>query len=434
MEKVLDEQTYCARVLYDAYEKIKDEPAYFEDALAVTELRITQIKEAMAEFKRLHFEIRAYDKGNEKSSTAHLQAYEGRYIAVMAKLNERLTSLQPIPDNTMLNATLGGGIIRVETKRPPEIPKFDGTASKWPAFRDLFKAEVDDREFDNVTKLRYLQQACEKRAAQTLGIWKPTAENYNAAWALLQTKYSDSHRITQSLLDDIFGIQKQTAESHDGLRTIIDVITSTLRQLDVLGIATESWDEIIIHIVTARLPSRTLESWEQKRIGLGKSPTLKQLFEFLEAKASGRRFVDEPEPVQFRAVTRPGPSRPMPKPQFGQNNPYRIQRYQPYVKPQIAQRPFTSTKQAQQPASLAQSKGQWKCYQCGGPHLVGKCHEFEDMSMDERRMKVQSWKACLNCFGLTHKALECRQRGCGLCPDSVQKHHLLLCKVHNKPQ
>lgn len=421
----MDERAYCIRVLHDANEKIKREPAYFNDTLAVTNVRITQVKEAMTELKRLHFEIRAFDNGSEKSSTAQLQVYEGYYMAVRAKLNERVTELQPVVENTVTNTTLGGGIIRVETNRPPEVPKFDGTASKWPAFKDLFKAEVDERDFDDVTKLRYLQQACEKRASQTLGIWKPTAENYKAAWSLLQEKYSDNHRITQSLLDDIFAIQKQSVESHDSLRTIIDVITSTLRQLDVLGIETASWDEIIIHIITARLPSKTLDSLEQRRIGLGKSPTLKQLFEFLEAKASGRRFLDEQEPRQ--ADVRSEPSRLAGKPQYAQNNAYRWQRFQPYTK-----QPAITTKQIQPQTGSTQSKGQWKCYQCNGAHSVSKCREFGDMTIEERRLKAQSWKACLNCFGLTHKAFECKQRSCGVCPESVTKHHLLLCRTHNK--
>lgn len=416
-----DQRAYFAKVLKEAHEKITKEPEFLSDTLASTNGHIEQINEAFTEFRRLHFEMRAFDKGNEQATTAQLQTYEGYYRAAKAKLNERVNELQRPAENS-LNMTLGGSIIRVETNRPPEIPKFDGTASKWPAFRDMFRAEVNNREFDNVTKLRYLQQACVKRAASTLGIWKPTAENYEAAWAHMQSKYSDDHRITQSLLDDIFTIQKQVVESHDGIRTIIDVTTSTLRQLEVLGIATTSWDEIIIHIITARLPAETWKTWEQKRIGFGQSPTLSQLFEFLEAKASGRRFIDEQQPQEAEQYKHnPGPSRSAMKPQHGHNNQHRTQRYQPYDNRNAGQ-----SNQGYQKVM--------KCSFCNGPHLSAKCRDFVGMTLNERRDKVQTVKACNCCFGKGHRAMQCRLNGCGTCPDSVPKHHALICKLSNRPQ
>lgn len=60
-------------------------------------------------------------------------------------------------------------IIRVETARPPQIGTFNGNSADWPAFRDLFLAEVHQKDLDAVTKLLYLQQACIDKAAATLG-------------------------------------------------------------------------------------------------------------------------------------------------------------------------------------------------------------------------------------------------------------------------
>lgn len=72
-------------------------------------------------------------------------------------------------------------VIRVEQARPPQIGTFSGNPADWPAFRDLFIAEVHNKDFEPVTKLLYLQKACIERAATKLGPWQPVGDSYQAA-------------------------------------------------------------------------------------------------------------------------------------------------------------------------------------------------------------------------------------------------------------
>lgn len=111
---------------------------------------------------------------------------ERHFMAVMSRINNRLDELtnhkqisdEPINSeqanieqiNTQVVTNLPGAamlaFIRVETAREPQIGKFDGNPADWPAFRDIFMAEVHNKALDPVTKLLYLQGACVDKAAR----------------------------------------------------------------------------------------------------------------------------------------------------------------------------------------------------------------------------------------------------------------------------
>lgn len=60
-------------------------------------------------------------------------------------------------------------VIKIEAARRPQLTKFNGSPSEWPAFRDLFLAEVHNKDMESVQKLLYLQGACTGKASKTLG-------------------------------------------------------------------------------------------------------------------------------------------------------------------------------------------------------------------------------------------------------------------------
>lgn len=131
---------------------------------------------------------------------------EQRFMAVLSRINSRLNeqhndeqvsdeptnyaqgSIEPINTQNMI---VPQGFIRVETAPEPQIGKFDGNPADWPAFRDIFMAEVHNKTMDPVTKLLYLQGACIDKAAATLGPWQPTSDNYTLACDSLRNVYDD---------------------------------------------------------------------------------------------------------------------------------------------------------------------------------------------------------------------------------------------------
>lgn len=416
---------------------------------AALQLQLRILDTAFTQYQTHFFQARAMQADGFLLTTTELldqvqEMYNGLRLMVM----ERMTPANPVANSTAAHVQihpnmsipnmLEGGRIRIETCRPPEVGTFDGNPAEWPAFRDLFRAEVDERDIEPVTKLIYLQKACKGRAKKTLGNWAKLAENYAAAWQLMNEKYNDGYRIQQSLIDTMLDMKKRQEESYDGLRDVIDTVTSTLRQLTVSGTNVSGWDAIIINIMTRCLPATTLDAWEQRRINM-KKPTLARLFKFLEAKAKGRMFVDIDQeekresqnmhvqehyrrPIQRQE--RRGDHQPRSnRPPINQN------RYRPYS---TGKRDWQATMVSQRPQqqerdSRPPQRAGLVCYLCEGTHSVTKCDDFKRLTVTQRKDKARLWTVCYCCFSKAHYTRDCQYNGCQKCPPTDPKHHRLLC-------
>lgn len=306
----------------------------------------------------------------------------------------------------------------------PEIGTFDGSYEKWPEFHDIFVAEVHGSALPPVRKLQLLRAACVGKAEHVLTQWRLKEENYLPAWKRLCGVYDDRHRIIQAYIGALFGIKPVLKENHDGLRDVIDTVEGNVRQLKAMGLATEEWDPLLIHIILERLPAQTIAGWELTR-KVTDVPTLAQLITYLENKARGRINVGVDLAMGKRAEKsdRRGEVENTAKVsnRVEHRERYRGHRHQPYVA-QKRQRDERSEHRAQIEYP--------PCPVCQGSHALYKCQTFAGMTVDDRSKKVREWKRCLNCFSLKHIAFDCPRPGCSSCGN---KHNLLLCfKTHGR--
>lgn len=218
-----------------------------------------------------------------KGHAEYGQKGEKMYMELLVRVQDRLAGLQPAEQGA------GGDrhephVIRVEQRKDPRVGTFDGTSQAWLGFRDLFTAEVINRDdIAAINKLRYLQEACVDKAADALGPWERCDQNFEPAWKMLQDRYDDEFPIRQGLVKKIFALPQIKEETFDGLSRAINVVQGVLRQLNAMNVATDQWDPIIIHLLTHKLPPITMDTWEQRRAA-GQIPTLKQLLEFIQGR------------------------------------------------------------------------------------------------------------------------------------------------------
>lgn len=327
---------------------------------------------------------RIKDKINEQSSTEQLSNEQDSSSSMMVAAKNQNTR-----------------VIRVETAREPQIGKFNGDPADWPAFRDLFLAEVHNKSFDPVTKLLYLQAACVGKAAATLGPWSPVAGNYAAAWDVLVKTYNDNYHVIHSILGRMNKVKRQDLETHDTLRLIMDSLTSGTRQLETIAPQGILWDQLWIHYARQRLPRQTLDSWEQYRNRDGETelPTLAQFKHFIDVKAKGRREFEGNELI--------GQEQPVEK---------KNSRYQPYEK------------------SFHEHSDSRQCIMtgCTSNHGLHNCDIFKELSRQERWEVVYQHNLCKCCLKQGHSAARCTQHGCNKCPNARTKHHVKLC--HKKQE
>lgn len=343
---------------------------------------------------------------------------ETRYMRAVSKIKRRLKELSSVEQSSFqagiaANSTINPTVIRVETARVPQLGKFNGTPCDWPAFRDLFIAEVHSKDFDNVTKLLYLQEACIERAAATLGPWQPTADNYKAAWDMMMSAYDDDYHVIQGILGKMGAVGRQEKESHTSLRAVLDSLNSCTRQLDAIVGRDVQYDQCWIHNAKQKLPQHTRDAWEQRRSQRtdGALPTLDEFKKFLDTKAKGRR-----EYEQETNWSNQGEGSSKSKQDSGQS------RYKPYDKNAShrnnSERPWTK-----------RPSGPPKCVMsgCGQTHYLDQCEAFNKLTHYERVNITREHRLCRVCLLPGHMALECKRSQCKRCPESKIKHHHKIC-------
>lgn len=183
---------------------------YFDDivneeilqTLSKSDLRVrqTRIQKHFGDFEAAD---RLYRQTNILVSNQLYMQVEAKLLHMLSIIEEKLSIGNDTIGNRFASSFIGetpGQVIRLETTREPQLGEFYGEQADWPAFRDLFLAEVDKRDFDPVKKLLYLQRACKGRAALALGPWTPIGENYKTAWETLVRTYDDKYHVVHSII------------------------------------------------------------------------------------------------------------------------------------------------------------------------------------------------------------------------------------------
>lgn len=367
-------------------------------------------------FKVAHkYMVRAMHADDLEEAADYLEHVSQQYFEAMgvitsAKLDKIVVAQPEALDSA---SVLGGGVIRVETARQPEPGEFDGRPANWPAFRDRFKAEVHDRpQLDNVTKLIYLQKACIRSAKYVLGDWQPTAANYEKAWASLEHKFEDGHRLKQALIAKLIRLPLAQEESYNDLRKIIDGVSNTLRQLEAMKAPVAAWDDLVIGLIIDRLPKATKDAWEQKR-DIRIEPTLANLMDFLEAKARGRGHMEEDSPSE-RGRKPWQMSRSMP--------PHMSNGQVPKTWPRTNFTPFNGNSEQAVRPPIGDRRP--PCQVCNETvHPLYYCQKFLAKPRAGRLDDVNRLELCHNCF-LKHTGV-CQRPGCPKC--AGEKHNSVIC-------
>ncbi|XP_036336161.1 uncharacterized protein LOC118746416 [Rhagoletis pomonella] len=163
---------------------------------------------------------------------------------------------------------------------------FDGTLTMWSGFRDRFSAGIhENKNVSPAFKFSYLKKSLIGRAAQTLGEWQLTDDNYIEAWERLKQLYDRKYPICREHLRQFIRLPVigGVPRAHE-LQRMSNVTHEVLRQLRAQGIRVDAWDMIIVHMLHERLDPDTSKQWELQRET--ETPTVKQMLDFLDRQAA----------------------------------------------------------------------------------------------------------------------------------------------------
>lgn len=322
-------------------------------------------------------------------------------------------------------------------KRAPEnMINFDGSHSKWPAFRDLFKALVVDAEYSELECFLLLRKHCKGASEEVIAGYAPVATSFAMAWESLRDIFEDSYSIIQSLIDKLIELSPAKNKSVFEMRRVIDTFRSTIRQLDGMNQETAGWDAWMINLLARKMPIGTVHEWEQQR-EQENIPSLNEFMTFLDGKARLRVFASEYQGTynrrqQSQAATNSN-SNAVANGQNGKPNPFA-------QRPGNAQQGDVQQSQGNEnrrPAFVVRG-GPRVCFQCKGDHFVYTCPEVTGITdLKGREAVISKLGICRNCFRQGHYASACEREGCRECGGA--KHNRLLCpksrtQKRNAPQ
>lgn len=293
--------------------------------------------------------------------------FEDRYVQVLSRVKTCLLQKNVTQNIPIVNPQ--GSI-----KLPPlNLPEFHGNYESWFNFVDTFEALVNNNSgLANVQKFYYLQRCLKGEAEQVIKALEVTDANYDIAWDLLRQRFENKRLIVDKHLQAIISLPTLKQESHVALRNFIDTIQKSLRSLQSLGQAVDTWDTILIFICSQKIDFESKKEWENKLTN-NCFPTIKEFLDFLTKRVQVLEKID------------------------------------PNMGKQINQRG------QQRPGVSFVISGHIKCSFCKENHFNNQCQLFIKLPVHKRMEEVKKYKLCTNCIRPGHTNKECRALFCKFC-------------------
>ncbi|XP_030753971.1 uncharacterized protein LOC115880817 [Sitophilus oryzae] len=359
-----------------------------EDVVSELQLRCEKASKLLDEFEQFQLEIEVNSDDEETQQNVRSE-FEDAYFSIITAANQFIKKNLVSVENDSEGSASGGSIASAGAstsntqaiKLPTiQLPKFEGFYESWLEFRDTFESLIHlNSSINKIQKFHYLRASLGGDAGQVIKSLEFSADNYEIAWNILCERYNNTRLLTNNHIKSLFNLDSIAKRSSDKLRNMIDSVNKHLRALQTMGEPVESWDTLLIYLVTTKLDSDTLSEWEQKRDK--KSSKLGDLISFLKSRA------DILETIEIE----------------------------------------TNANKSQKNTNKLNTKSFFtnniKCEFCEGDHYIQHCSEFKKLNVNARIEKVKNLKLCINCLRKGHYSKDCKFGRCRFCSS---KHNSLL--------
>ena len=119
----------------------------------------------------------------------------------------------------------------------------------WKSFKETFEAAVHRRtDLTNIEKFTYLRSLLDKTALQAIEGFFLTAENYTAAWRLLNERFGNEQISISSYMNKILNISPVYLPNVRSFRELYGNVESNVRALENFGVSYEQFGSLLIPI------------------------------------------------------------------------------------------------------------------------------------------------------------------------------------------
>ncbi|XP_062700062.1 uncharacterized protein LOC134284797 [Aedes albopictus] len=402
--KVLQSRLRGLQTSFDNMCKFMDD--YTEDTkLTEVKVRLEKLDILWDRINQSTEEIEAHEDSTaeEESFVKDRVDFENRFYQLKSFL---LDTIRENSDETVLNPIARSHDNTHSAPNPhvrlPQItlPKFSGKIDEWQTFRDLYTSLIHwQPDLPDIEKFHYQIQylitrsQLEGEALAVIDSLPLTRANYNVAWDLICTRYSNSKILRKRQVQALFELPVVKKESATELHTLLESYEKIVKSLDqVTPQATEFKDLLLLHLLSSRLDGATRRSWEEHS-STKDVDTVRDLTNFLQRRIQILEALPT-RPVEQRIEA--GSSK-FPR------------------KPNVV-KVCNTTLQPSAPL---------KCVACSDSHLLYQCSQFLKLPVSERDGLLRSHSLCRNCFRRGHQARDCHSKF--TCRQCKGKHHTLVC-------
>lgn len=376
-----------------AYQKIRNE---VNPNIPELENRLLKIEPLLDNFNDIQLQIEiSADATLGENSEQEREEFENKFFETITSAKQFITSKSIILRDNDNNSVISDSPIvqlnsnNLNIKLPPiTLPSFSGNYDQWLFFKDSFTALIhENTDIPPINKFHYLRLSLKGEAANLLTALSVSADNYIIAWEMLKDRYENKPMLVKGHIKALFEIETIPRESFSNLRKLLDNVTTNLNALKVLGEPIDTWDTILIHLISNKLDPISKREWESKCC-IQKDITFKVYLNFLNERCKvleNLNINDSSKTTKTMA-----------------------QNYQKATK------------------SLVTTKTQI-CTYCKKQHLIYNCKDFTSLDINKRYDEAKRLKLCINCLRNNHTTDQCRSIPCHKC----KKHHNTLLHFSN---
>ncbi|KAG5865242.1 hypothetical protein JTB14_029983 [Gonioctena quinquepunctata] len=249
---------------------------------------------------------------------------------------------------------------------------FNGDYNKWIEIRDCSQAIVGkNATLSGVQKLCHLRKCLNSDVLKTIESLSLTDANYEVAWQALSKRYEKGKRIVETHVRKIINFPCLTKESSKDLRNLYDTVNDNLQALQILNQPVDTWDAILVPIITDKLDQKSKREYEvfyiqemDRNPSDNSSPSIKSLLDIIKKSCDLLERLEKDKSESIRPAIKTT------------RNDYK---YQSTSSSHLNTRTFS-------------------CYFCKRDHTIYKCIEFLELSVPNRIQEIKRLKFCLNCL------------------------------------
>jgi hypothetical protein len=261
----IDEVKLILNTIQDKLTRLEEYVQNFDPAnTSISRLKVRQqiLEGIRREFEETQYEFETLDSKCQEMKITHREsriAFENKYCNVMADMMDIINSASN-PETKTVPASVSDIPLNLPVIN---LGTFAGNYKNWMNFENSFKSVIhENKGLNNRQRLQYLKSCLREEALRAIESLPIDDENYEKAWEILENRFKNTRLIVQDHVTSILNAPTMNKQSRTALRELLDTLTSNIAALKTLKIQVESWDALIIPIITEKLDYNTKKDWQ----------------------------------------------------------------------------------------------------------------------------------------------------------------------------